>query len=205
MENMQPSKHTETQQSGLSELPSILSYPEILNFDQVPEIKGQFVYVIEDYPDQGLAIMIKRNDGLVHLGLGDWEGQTIDFEKSDHPLYPAAHLFATEHAPKFIEMMRLLKIDQLMVYIAVGQDDWELVDLRASLDKFYGPGMIRDLFSAVFPTQTIRTIVSLDDSALQALTKGKGSYEGDLVLKCSKFKTIVREKRLLPLYARVTR
>ena len=205
MGNTPQSSQCKTPQSGSSELPSILAYPEVLGYDDVPEIKGQFVYIIEDYPDQGLAVMIKRDEGTVHLGIGDWEGATIDFEKATHPLYPAAHLFATEHAPEFIEMMRLLAIQQMMVYIAVEEDDWQLTDLRVSLDKFYGPGMVRDLFGKIFPTQVVRKIVSLNEDTIAALEEGKGSYQGDLILKCSKFKTISREKRLLPLYARVSR
>jgi len=45
----------------------------------------------------------------------------------------------------------------------------------------------------------------LTDDVIKAIKEGKGSYKGDLILKCSAFKTIVRNKNLLPLYAKIIR
>ena len=55
--------------------------------------------------------------------------------------------------------MKLTGITKIILYISVNDDNWELVDLRASLDKFYGPGMIRDLFGKIFPKERPLPIV----------------------------------------------
>ena len=102
--------------------------------------------------------------------------------------------------------MQLIKINQIMIYITVDDDqNMILVDLRSSLNKFYGPGMIKDLFSKVYPTQEVVKIIALDENVLEAIKRGEGSYKGNLILKCSKFKTVVRGNDLLPLYARIDR
>jgi len=204
---MQQSEPLEETSSGTSNVPTILAYPRILDFEDIPEIEGQFVYVIRHYVEEGLAIVIYRDlrEGDVYLSVGDFDGKPIDLTDEKHPLYSAALEFVQHESSKFVAMMKVARIEKMILYISVNKDDWELVDLRSSLDKFYGPGMIRDLFSKIFPTQDVIKTVALDETVLEAIKRGKGSYKGDLILKCSKFKTVGRGRELLPLYARVKR
>ncbi len=65
--------------------------------------------------------------------------------------------------------------------------------------------MIRDLFSKIYPTQEVVKTIALNDDVLKAIENGSGSYKGNLILKCSKFKTVVRGNELLPLYAKIIR
>lgn len=192
---------------GISNVPAILAYPRILDFKDIPEVKGQFVYVIRKYVEEGLAIVIYRDidGGDVYLSVGDFDGKPVDLTDANHPLYSPALEFVQHESSKFVAMMKVARIQKLILYISISKDNWELVDLRTSLDKFYGPGMIRDLFSKIFPTQDVIKTVTLDEATLEAIKKGKGSYKGDLILKCSKFKTVTRDKELLPLYARIER
>lgn len=204
---MPQSEHMETTSSGISKLPEILAYPKILKLHEVPEINGQFVYVIRKYPENGLAIVIYRdlNKGEVYLSIGDFDGNPINLTNEDHPLQWAAVDFATNDSSKFVAMMKTAKIIQMILYVSVDGDQLRLVDLRSSLDKFYGPGMVRDLFGKIYPTQEEIKTTTLDENTLKAIKNGEGSYKGDLILKCSKFKTITRNKDMLPLYAKIER
>ena len=204
---MQQSEHTGTTSSGTSKVPSALSYPPILDLKDVPEIEGQFVYVVKAYPEDGLAITIYRDleAGEVFLSINDWDGNPIDLTNENHPYQWAAIDFAQHDSSKFVSLMQAAAIEKMLLYISIDNEELRLVDLRSSLDKFYGPGMIRDLFAKVYPTQEVIKTIALDENVLDAIKRGEGSYKGNLILKCSKFKTIVREKNLLPLYARVMR
>jgi hypothetical protein len=202
---MQQPEQPTTTLPGLSNVPSLLAYPRILDLDDIPEIEGQFVYVIKKYVEEGLSVVIYREAGEVYLSLGDFDGNQIELSDEKHPLQKSALEFVQHESSKFVAMMKITGITKIILYISVNDDSWELVDLRASLDKFYGPGMIRDLFGKIFPTQTAVKTATLDEETLNAIKRGKGSYEGDLILKCSKFKTVARGKELLPLYARITR
>lgn len=197
--------HKGTTSSGMSNMPEALSYPRILPLSEIPEIKGQFVYVIRAYPEEGLTIVINRDipKGDVYMSISDFDGNSIDLRDEKHPLYKPALEFAQQDSSRFVAMMKTANIQKILLYISVDKNQPKLVDLRASLDKFYGPGMIRDLFSKIYPTQEVIKTVALDDNTLKAIENGEGSYKGPLILKCSKFKTVVREKELLPLYAKI--
>lgn len=204
---MQHSEPKGTTSSGTFKLPSALAYPKILELEDVPEIEGQFVYVIRKYPEDGLAITISRDlkNDEVYLAINDWDGQPIDLTNENHSYQWAALDFAMHDSSNFVAIMRSANIHKMILYVSVDEEELKLVDLRTSLNKFYGPGMIRDLFAKIYPTQEVIKTISLDENVLKAIKDGKGSYEGNLVLKCSKFKTITREKELFPLYAKIVR
>lgn len=204
---MQYSEHKETTSSGTFKPPSSLAYPKILELKDVPEIEGQFVYVIEGYPEDGIAITISRDlkNDEVYLSINDWDGQPVDLTDKNHPYQWAALDFATHDSSNFVGIMRSANIHKMILYISIDEEELKLVDLRTSLNKFYGPGMIRDLFAKIYSTQEVIKTIALDENTLDAIKIGKGSYEGNLILKCSKFKTITRGKELLPLYAKVIR
>lgn len=206
---MQPSKLQITSTSGSSkkEVPTLLSYPKILDLDSIPEIKEQFVYICRAYPENGLAVLIKRSpeDDDVSLMIGDWDGNPIPLDSDEHLFHPAAIYFATEESVKFIELMKCVGLTQAIFYLSIEDDELVLTDIRTSLNKFAGPGMVRDLFSKIIKTQEVIKIEHLNDQVLQAIQNDQGSYQGDLIIKCSAFKTTERGNEMLPLYARVKR
>lgn len=204
---LKPSGIISSGMSKLPELPSILPYPEILHLTDVVELKGHLAYIIKGYGDNGLSIMINRDDDNVYVSIGDWNGNNIDLTNQSHHYYNHSMKFIQEDSSKFVGMMKLLNIKQLMLYfVPENEDDIRLVDLRSSLNKFYGPGMVKDLFGKICLTQEIIETKILDDEAVKSIIDNdKGSYSGNLILKCSAFKTIIREKKLLPLYAKVIR
>jgi hypothetical protein len=204
---MQQSEPKGTTSSGLSEVPSLIAYPRVLELKQIPEIKDQFVYVIKGYVEQGIAVMIYRNldSGEVFLSIGDFDANPIDLTNETNPLQKFALEFAHNDSPRVIGLMKVARISKLIMYIAVYEEKPILVDLRTSQNKFYGPGMIRDLFSKVYPTQEVIKTVALSQDTIQAINRGEGSYKGDLILKTSAFKTVTRGNELLPMYAKVIR
>lgn len=204
---MQQSEPKGMLSSGLSEIPTLIAYPRTLELKQIPEIKDQFVYVIKGYTEQGLTVMICRdlNSGEVFLSIGDFDANPIDLTNDANPLQKIAIEFARNDSPGVIGLMKVAKISQLILYIAVYEKQPILVDLRISQNKFYGPGMIRDLFSKVYPTQEVIKTIALSQDTIEAINRGEGSYQGDLILKTSAFKTVTRGNELLPMYARVIR
>lgn len=195
------SKPVETTSSGTSdELPGILAYPPLLKLVDVPEMKGQYVYVIRGYPDEGFSIVIKRDpkNDRVRVLTGDFSGNNI---AADSTLDGRVAELLAEKAPTLIAMLKLVGVQQIILYFAAAVTGLVLVDVRLSLDKFCGPGMVRDLFSKVLPIQEVVKIVQLDEPTLADIEAGVGEFAGPLILKCSMFKTMTRNKDLLPLYA----
>ena len=99
-------------------------------------------------------------------------------------------------------MMQAIQLDQAIFYI-VKDDVYRLVDIRLSVDKFSGPGMVRDLFYKVVNTQEVISVINLDQDAIDAIIDGRGSYSGKLILKSSAFHTVYRDDKVMPLYATV--
>lgn len=178
------------------QVPDMLSYPELLSLDKLPEIKGKLVYVVKAYPLNGLAVMIARKSGNVMVKFADWDAK---------PLMPNAELpfsFFNKKGSDFVGLMYAAKIDQAIFYLT---PDFRLVDMRSSLNKFVGPGMVRDLFGKIIDIQEVTKVTGLDDNTLEAIKAGTGSFEGDLIIKPSVFRTVTRGKKMYPSYAVVRR
>lgn len=178
------------------QVPDMLSYPELLSLDKLPEIKGKLVYVIKAYPLNGLAVMIARKAGNVMVKFADWDAK---------PIMPNAELptsFFNKKGSEFVGLMYAAKIDQAIFYLT---PDLKLVDMRSSLNKFAGPGMVRDLFGKIIDIQEVTKVTGLDDNTMQAIKDGTGSFEGDLIIKPSVFRTVTRGKKMYPSYAVVRR
>ena len=205
--------HNAISQYGTSSLPEILPYPQFLPFESTKSIHDIFCYVIKHYGNDGLSVLIYRipsNDD-VYIVCGDWRGNKIDLvanENNDTPLlYEPAIGFLENHAVEFLNMMRLVKIEQAQYYFAVHNGELVLVDMRLSLNKFAGPGMIRDIFGKLINVQdSIKTEI-VDARAIEAIEKGVGSYEGDLIFKPSKFKMFHHQDNnsFTPLYVEIKR
>ena len=200
-----------TQSSGISNiiLPKVLAYPEFIGFDRYYQsVKNIFCYIIKHYGYDGLSVLIYRQpdkDQVVVL-FGDWRGNNIDIV-DDSLLSNAAKAFLEKYMSKFVSIMRTIKIDQMQLFFTMlDDDDLMLVDVQTSLNKFSGPGMIRDIFSKIFKTQEVVKIEILDDRSIEYIRDGAGSYGGDLVIKPSRFRMFNSEiNNFSPLYVEVTR
>ena len=102
--------------------------------------------------------------------------------------------------------MQLIKIEQAQFYFAI-EDELTLVDMQLSLNKFAGPGMIKDIFGKIMKTQEIIKTEIIDNRAIEFINKGTGSYEGNLVIKPSRFRVYHNQATgvYTPLYVEVKR
>lgn len=181
-------------------LPTLLSYPKILSLNEVPELGGKFVYFVRAYPLQGLAVMIVRQKEDIFIRIGDWDGKVINPTES-----AVATEFVKKFSPHFVSLMASAKIPQAIFYVSVNGAEMRLVDIRLSLNKFSGPGMVRDLFSKIIDTQEVIKIDNLTPEAMTAIKNNEGSYTGSLIVKPSAFKTLDRNKVMYPMYGQVLR
>jgi hypothetical protein len=200
-------------QSGSSiNIPELLSYPEVLQLRDVPELKDQFVYPIEYYSLNGLAVVVTRDkqgdNFLVSLTFGDWDANIVDLTQQDDDNstnYWGKHYLA-KYSDKVLAVMKHIGLSRAELYFSIANNDLILTDIRTHINKFTGPGMVEDLFGKVVPTQ--RKVVSpliLDEETLDKINKGKRPFNQSMILKPSRFKTITRGKALLPMYALVKR
>lgn len=184
-------------------LPDLLAYPEIKKFNDIPEMHDQFVYVIKSYPtNNGLTALVYRKDGNVHLKFGDFSGKVVDSYDNK-----GIKLFLEKYCSKLVELMSLIKIPQALHYFVVEKNILRLVDVRTSLNKFIGPGMLKDLYGKIIDTQEVVKTVQLNSETIEGIKADKGSYKGGLILKTSAFKTITRgvapKLNMYPMYAKV--
>jgi hypothetical protein len=205
-----------TPQSGISRidnLPKILKYPRLLPFftsnaiSPGDSVKGMLCYIMRHYGSVGLTVLIYRDKKSSQMVVicGDWEGQSIDLT-DDSEMSRLAKTLLSKNLERMMGMMRHAKIDQAQIYFAIQNEEFILVDIQTALNKFAGPGMVRDLFSNIFKTPEIIKIEPLDDRSIIAIRDGAGSYSGELVIKPSKFRLFedgINEYR--PLYLEVKR
>ena len=189
-----------TSKTVIPQLPTLLSYPKVLTLAEMPELTGKFVYFIRAYKQQGLAVLIARQKDDVYMRIGDWDGKLLNPIQSE-----SANAFVKKHSPGLISLMSSAKIPQALFYLSVDGADIRLVDIRLSLNKFSGPGMVRDLFSKTIETQEVLKIDNLTPEAMTAIKNNEGSYTGNLIIKPSAFKTVDRNKVMFPMYGLVQR
>jgi len=189
------------------ELPDFLPYPDVLPLSEVPELNGKLAYIIKGYED-GIAANVLIQDDNICVRFGDWNGKQIDIQKAGE-LSKLANEFIGKYLDNTIRLFRTIGLSQALLYMGLREGKMQLVDVRLSLNKFVGPGMIRDLFSKIVPTQEVNKVVNIDDATLDAIQAGKGNFAGELTIKTSAFETVERQtprgKSMFPLYATVTR
>lgn len=182
------------------ELPDTLSYPEILPLENIKdELINKLVYIIQDY-DDGIAlnILINGEDNVIRFS--DWDGKLIEPLDNDLALQ-----ITNNYLANILQLLNVIKLSKCIIYIGRYKNDLAIVDVRTSLNKFVGPGMIRDLFSQVMETQRVNKVMPFEESTIEAIQDNKGSFEGNLIIKPSVFSTIENNQILYPLYGRVIR
>jgi hypothetical protein len=139
---------------------------------------------------------------------GDWYGNAIDLiDTKSSRLIDLASEFVTSEAVKLYEMMRAMGIDQAQFFFGVDDEGLYLIDVQLSLNKFAGPGMIKDVFGKILRTVEILKLEIIDDRAIEYIQKGTGSYGGDLLIKPSRFRMYHNQdtNTYAPLYVGVVR
>lgn len=189
-------------QLGTYKAPALLSYPRILEYNQVPEIKNVFCYVIKKYPTQGLSVVIARrkDNGVptVSYTLGDWDG------KKDKPLSVLAQKFMAEYAEKVLGLMQKISLQHVQLYMAHHNGELILTDVRTHVNKMLGPGATQQLFGTILNVQeqACKPLIINEENQLK-IAKKISPFNQGVVLKPSAFKTITRGKELQPMYASI--
>ena len=187
-----------------TQLPSLLAYPDIPTLDEIPEIAGQFVYVVKNYATKGLDVLIFRDNEEVFIRFGNFSGTVINHTDKTK-IAKMAMEFMEKYSSKFVTFMSSAKIKQAIYYIVRDKKTLRLIDMRTSLNKFAGPGMLRDLYSAIIDTQEVIKTITMTDDTLKAAKNGTGSFK-NAILKTSTFKTATRGSKpnliMVPMYAR---
>lgn len=194
--------------SGIADQPSMLPHPKPINISEYDGIKGIFCYIIEHYGYAGISCVIARDitRDRITLSIGDWDGNVLDLENRTHPLADTAYRFIGRHGEDLARVMHATQVQHAIFYFAIDDKfNFMLVDIRTHLDKFSGPGMIKDVFGSVVPIQKEIGISMLDDKLFPSIVNGKGIYSGDLILKPSRFRSITVNDNPSPLYIEVTR
>lgn len=203
-------KTTAKPQSGTSNLPKILPYPKLLDFNKTPSIHNVFCYIIKHYGIDGLSVLINRQSKAdqVTVLFGDWNGNALNIqdEQSSY-LVDIANNFIKNELTKFINIMRVIKIEQAQFFFSTIDDTLTLVDVQVSINKLLGPGMINDIFGKIILTQNVLKIEIIDQRSVEYINIGTGSYQGDLIIKPSKFRLYHEQDQnsYQPLYVEVKR
>ena len=175
----------------MSELPDLLPYHNMLAYDKCPEIKDIFCYIVKEYMP-GIAVVIKLQDKDVVFIVGDWDGNRVGPKDN---IWAQSQDFLAHTAYKFAKIMEHIGLGQAQYFIDSGG---ALVDAQLSLNKFMGPGMLRDLFNSAIKTQEVESMAVINADKAKELRK-----LGARILKPSRYRFYVRDDKVLPLYARI--
>lgn len=163
----------------MTKLPKVLPYPKFFGIEHLDNVKNVLCYVIEDYGIKGMSILITRNpkEDKSILLLGDWDGNVVD----PKVMPESYNSLVSTHMQNIITTMRLINIEQAQYFF---DDKSRLVDVQVGINKFLGPGMLRDIFGRMFDTQEISCIKVIDDDYISAL-KSTGQHK---IIKPSRFR-----------------
>tara|TARA_R110000868_G_scaffold150227_3_gene373238 strand:- start:2538 stop:3146 length:609 start_codon:yes stop_codon:yes gene_type:complete len=200
-------------QSGISKaekLPKVLPYPQLLPFESTPSIHNIFCYIIKHYGYIGLSVLIyrQRSQDQVVTICGDWAGNNIDIVNNDDKLATLGMGFVQKELTTFLQTMNLIKLNQAQFFFSIDpSDNLVLVDMQVAFNKFASPGMIRDIFGNIFNVQEVIKTEIIDARVVETIQKGTGSYEGDIILKPTKFRMYheAENNSFQPLYVEVKR
>lgn len=172
----------------------ILKYPKFLGKEYLQNLKDVLCYTIEDYGTKGLSLLISRDtpNDKVLVVVGDWEGNIIDKKLLSEQPYLTV---LSNYVPEMVNIMNLVRVTQAQFYF---NSDLFLVDVQTDINKFVGPGMLRDVFSRVFKIPETINIKPLDADMISSISNG----DKHIIVKPSRFRMVEKDKTYIPLYVR---
>lgn len=195
--------------SGISNLPKVQPYPKFLDISSLKNLEHVLCY-IQDHPGtEGFSLMIDRdvkNDDVFVLA-GYWNGDTIDLESDKSAIANEARKFIGSKLISFVNLMRSVNIPRAQYYFSMRNEDVVLQDVRTEISRFVGPGFIQDVFSTLVAVPTIRMIEPLSSGNIDAISMNTGSYEGNIIIKPSRFRMLEEgvSDDIIPYYVEITR
>jgi hypothetical protein len=103
--------------------------------------------------------------------------------------------------------MNAIKIEQAQYHFSINDDgSLTLIDVRTALNKCVSPGLIEDIYGKIAKTLKTKNTVILNPSIIDAIIQGQGSYEGDLLIRPSRFRINDDDPiNFAPLYVEIKR
>lgn len=183
--------------SGTSN-PKLLPYSKTLNIDDVPEIRGKFCYILDDYPDNGFSLLIYRKDETVYFTFGSYSGE--EFDMLTHTEFRVQISKVLKNIQNYINLLKLTRVKMIQLYFAVDNDNVLLVDARTHYNKFLGPGMLKDVIAKCgIGTPNVVYIKELTDELINELKTSNKKF----IVKTSLPKLMVRNDDVEHVKARI--
>jgi len=183
--------------SGISD-PKLLPYSKTLNIEEVPEIKGKFCYILEDYSDNGFSLLIYRKDDTVYFKFGSYDGN--EFDMLNHTEYREQISKVFQHIHNYINLLKLTRVKMLQLYFAVNGSSVMLVDARTHYNKYLSPGMLKDVIAkcGISPPNVVK-IEELTNEVISNLKSSGKRY----IVKTSSPKLMIRNEDVEHVKARI--
>lgn len=163
---------------------------------------------MKHYGNDGISVMIVRQPKAdkVMVVFGDWNGNNLELDSPKPSVHKTTAIeFANNELSLFLNTMKLIRLEQAQLFLSFSQNGLILTDIQISPNKLCGPGMVRDLFGKNYRVPDILKIEPLDDRSANYIEAGTGTYEGDLIIKPSKFSLFDRNGNMVPLVAEIKR
>jgi hypothetical protein len=183
-------------------VPKLLSYPRILNIDDMPQLRDKFCYVVKSYPLEGIALLIYRHNQQINTQFGRFNGECLD-PTVNGPFSTIITNILSNYYQKLAMLMKYININQAIFYFSECQGELRVVDIRVSLNKFCGPGWLQDFVAKVgIPTQElVGKPVHLIEDNLKKIKDKIGEYStGAFIVKPSAFKFMIHGDEVIPMY-----
>ena len=181
----------------------MLSHPESLS--DATLVSGMLCYVIRYYQNIGISCLITHHDGDVSVTMGDWKGSIVDLANPKDSMSLIAIDFLQNQAQRLIAISNAAGVKQAIYYFAFDTGVPVLVDIRLSLNKFLGPGMIRDVFGRTFTTQQVLTIDVISEHLLEKIHAGAGHFSEGVIIKPSRSRFTEVDGQPVPVYIGIPR
>jgi hypothetical protein len=167
-------------------IPDFVDYPTFFDVKEYSKLfNNLYSYIIVPYSlDDGYSLYIGFRNGYVFVRLSDFKSN--EYKISDSKYKPIL-----KYVSKLVNLMKTARIVESCYYFS-NKSNPVLVDVMISANKFLGPGMIRDIYKKILPTQEIVEIATVSSDNLS-------KYMGKFI-KPSRFKYLIEDKEFRPLY-----
>jgi hypothetical protein len=197
-----------TSQSGTFKVPKVLPYPKYYDHTELKRLEHIYCYVQKHPGDVDLTVLIYRDTQKddVYTVFSDAAGNLIELESDVTPLGITSRKFVKDELVNYVRLMNVIKIEQAQYHFSIAGDILTLVDVRTSLNKCVSPGLIEDVFGKLVNTLKTKNTVILNPSVIDAIIQGQGSYEGNLLIRPSRFRLNDDDPiNFAPLYVEIRR
>jgi len=197
-----------TSQSGIFKVPKVLPYPKYYDHTELRRLEHIYCYVQKHPGSVDLTVLIYRDTQKddVYTVFSDASGNLIELESDATPLGNTSRKFVKDELVNYVRLMNIIKIEQAQYHFSIVDDSLTLVDVRTSLNKCVSPGLIEDVFGKLVNTLKTKNTVILNPSVIDAIIQGQGSYEGNLLIRPSRFRLNDDDPiNFAPLYVEIRR